>query len=100
MLFFDKLGTLNTCTNNLFNFFTSLRNGWSFGDLHAKHAHGEQNICSQLTFEGLVFAKAENIFIYCCDFFQFSQSVGGENEIKVKDQLYFYSKMLILPAVK
>ena len=43
---------------------------------------------------------SENIcFIYFCDFFQFAQSVDGRNEIKAKDQLYFYSEMLIIPAV-
>ena len=60
---------------------------------------GEQNTRTQLVFENLVFRKAENIFfIYFCDIFQFAQSVGGGNEIKVKDQLYFYYEMLIIPA--
>ena len=47
----------------------------------------------------LILGKAEHIFfIYFLDFFQFAQSVDGGNEIKVKDQLYFYSEMLIIPA--
>ena len=65
-------------------------------------AHTKRNFsvkaCSNLDFMAMHAGDRFLSKMFYDIFFQFFQSVGGGNEVRVKDQLYFNSKMLLLPV--